>query len=417
MQINVFACLICGILFAHHKQKKFEVLGNQIFERIMLVVIGINICSAIGWLVEGQSFPLAGLIGKFFYSIYFVLQIFPCEDALKYGLKERGEVIVGRRPVLFKLPVAAGVAIMIANWFVPIVFFYDEANHYTRVYPGYLVITLIPVCFLVGAIVLCMRNFKSAEGRRKRNFFDVIVLMHLTIAGVIVQFFFPIIDTMWMLVTVGIVYVYVNVQSRREEKARREVEEAQLAIMLSQIQPHFLFNTLTGIARLCDKNPKLAKKATIAFSDYLRVNLDSIKMDTPISFEKELRHTQTYLSLEKMRFDDELMIDYDIETTYFEIPALTLQPLVENAVRHGVGKAENGGKVTVRTREYEEYFEVSIIDDGVGFLTETIEEEENDHVGIAGVRNRLRVISRGELEITSSPGKGTTAIIRLPKEV
>ena len=123
--------------------------------------------------------------------------------------------------------------------------------------------------------------------------------------------------------------------------------------MVSQIRPHFMYNALSSIAALCKLDPDTAYDATITFSDYLRGNMDSLKQTAPIPFEKELEHLKKYLHIEKMRFGNKLNIVYDICATDFEIPQLTVQPLAENAVKHGISKKkkrikESGYENTVR---------------------------------------------------------------------
>lgn len=175
-------------------------------------------------------------------------------------------------------------------------------------------------------------------------------------------------------------------------------------------------NSLTSIAQLCEKNPSKAKKATIEFSEYLRRNMNSLKEQAPVPFESELKHLETYLSLEKMRFGDELNIEYDIETTDFLIPSLTVQPLVENAVKHGVGMKEDGGTVTIATKEFDDRYEVIVSDDGVGFDTAKKPNDGRTHIGMENVRNRLKTMCNAVLNIESTVGKGTVATITIPKE-
>lgn len=213
--------------------------------------------------------------------------------------------------------------------------------------------------------------------------------------------------------------IYMLLDYKRQELKLKE-QEAELAnsrisIMLSQIQPHFLYNSLNTIHYLCEKDPKAAKTAICDFSDYLRGNLDSIKRTAPVPFDMELKHIKIYLSLEKMRFEEELDVIYDIETTEFSLPSLTVQPLIENAVKHGVGSLPLGGTVKFSTREYKDHFEISVQDNGVGF---DVNEQKNDgktHIGIENVRNRLWKMSNATLDITSVKGQGTTAVIKIPK--
>ncbi|MGN0501912.1 MAG: sensor histidine kinase, partial [Ruminococcus sp.] len=179
---------------------------------------------------------------------------------------------------------------------------------------------------------------------------------------------------------------------------------------------HFLYNTLTSIYCLCDRDSKAAKQAISDFSKYLRGNFESVGRKMPIMFEDELNHVQSYLALEKMRFGDELDVVYDIQAHNFLLPALTIQPLVENAVKHGVGDAPNGGTVMLSTRELPEFYEIEIYDNGVGFDTENFDKDEKIHIGIENVRSRLELMCNGTLTLKSSVGNGTTATIRLPKE-
>lgn len=226
-----------------------------------------------------------------------------------------------------------------------------------------------------------------------------------------------------LLVTV-IIQLYLLFSETREhhkellryQEMQNEMLQMRVSIMVSQIQPHFLYNSLTSIAQLCEKNPSKAKKATIEFSEYLRRNMNSLKEQTPVPFESELKHLETYLSLEKMRFGDELNVEYDIETTDFLIPSLTVQPLVENAVKHGVGMKDDGGTVTIATKEFEDRYEVIVSDDGVGFDTSKKPNDGRTHVGMENVRNRLKTMCNAVLNIESTVGKGTVATIKIPKE-
>ncbi len=202
----------------------------------------------------------------------------------------------------------------------------------------------------------------------------------------------------------------------KAERTEKELIQNRIAIMLSQIQPHFLYNVLTAISRLCDVDSGKAKSAILNFSAYLRRNLDSLAEPSLIPFEEELNHVKTYLDLEKMRFDDELAIFYNIEVKNFLLPSLTVQPIIENAVRHGVGKKAGGGAVTLSTRETEAACQIIIHDNGVGFdVAADNQESSKSHIGIENVRSRLKAQCDGTLLIVSEPGLGTTATITIPK--
>jgi len=195
-----------------------------------------------------------------------------------------------------------------------------------------------------------------------------------------------------------------------------ELLQNQISIMLSQIRPHFLYNSLVAIQELCLIDPETAREAINEFSSYLRGNLSAFAVTKPIPFDQELRHVESYLSLERKRYGDKLNIEYDISIRDFNMPIQTLQPLVENAVRHGVTKREEGGTVTVKTAETETDIIISVIDDGVGInAINEFEDSDRTHVGIDNVTKRLISMCNGTLSIESIPGEGTTAVITIPK--
>ena len=203
--------------------------------------------------------------------------------------------------------------------------------------------------------------------------------------------------------------------SIKNQKIKAELENSRITVMLSQIQPHFLYNSLTSVMDLCDSNPKQAKAAIADFADYLRGNLSSLKTESLISFGTELEHIETYLRLEKLRFMDELEIVYDIQSKDFMLPALSVQPLVENAVKHGVGKKIGGGTVTIHTSETEDEYIICVTDDGVGFTEGEYADDGSTHVGLENIRKRLDMMIHAELQMESKIGEGTKACIVIPK--
>ena len=215
-------------------------------------------------------------------------------------------------------------------------------------------------------------------------------------------------------------FIYMQ-EGRKAYELEKKLSDERIMLMMSQMRPHFLYNVLNSIYYLCEKDPEAAQKAVGDFSEYLRTNLDSLEKERKVSFSEELSHIRRYLSLEKMRFEDELQIEYDIGATDFFIPALTLQPLVENAVKHGITKKEGGGTVRISSFEKRKAYVVQIEDDGVGFDMDRIsdkmqgETEQRAHIGIKNVEERLRTVSQAKLLIRSRKGVGTIATITIPK--
>lgn len=210
-----------------------------------------------------------------------------------------------------------------------------------------------------------------------------------------------------------------DLEAQRIEAEKQAMEmklqESRISIMLSQIQPHFLYNTLNSIYQLCETNPMRARAMVNSFAEYLRNNLSTLEDPGLISFETELSHVNTYLDIERIRFEDTLEVEYDIKCVDFRLPVLTVQPIVENAVKHGTSKKRGGGRVIISTEDDGENYVIKVSDTGVGFDPSKPKEDGKRHVGIENVRQRLSNMCAGSLTIESELGAGTLATIRIPK--
>lgn len=205
--------------------------------------------------------------------------------------------------------------------------------------------------------------------------------------------------------------------SLRAKELEKELRDSRISLAMSQIQPHFIYNSLNTIYHLCEKDVGMTQQAISDFSNYLRRSLSVVDRTTPISFAEELEQVKSYLMLEQLRFGEDLKVEYHIEKEDFMLPALSVQPLVENAVKHGIcQKGDGGGTVILTAKESDDCYEVTVSDDGVGFDTGAERNEDRSHVGIRNVRHRLDILCHGTLLIESEPGKGTTSTIRIPKE-
>lgn len=275
-------------------------------------------------------------------------------------------------------------------------------------------------------LVLCLLEIAKSRRACRLEHFSAVVLMTtilLDLFDVFYNMFYPRLWTKSAFSVIMLVHLARAARNMilehhatiRNAKLQQELEDSRIKIMMSQIQPHFLYNSLTCVMDLCDTNPKQAKAAIADFADYLRANISSLKSEKLIPFRKELEHMEKYLRLEKLRFQDELNVCYEIETDEFLLPSLTVQPLVENAVKHGLGKKTGGGTVTIRTAEVENDYEITIADDGVGFVEGEDVSADGNHVGLDNIRRRLEMMTNATLEIKSVKGEGTTACIRIPK--
>ena len=147
-----------------------------------------------------------------------------------------------------------------------------------------------------------------------------------------------------IIIAVEILYFSINIQKNIDLAMEEEKnKDAKIKLMLSQIRPHFIYNSLSSITTLIEIDPKKAQEALDNFTDYLRMNLSSITETKLIPFEYELKHIKTYVELEKIRFNDRINIIYDIKSMDFNVSPLSIQPIVENAIKHGILKKIEGG--------------------------------------------------------------------------
>lgn len=234
--------------------------------------------------------------------------------------------------------------------------------------------------------------------------------------------FMPICFTIFIITFVVIYFEKISRifnTALKTAEIEKELEIANTSLMISQIQPHFLYNALNTIKYLIKRDPKAAEKAVISFSRYLRGNMDSITQKAPIPFADELEHTKHYCDIELLRFGDKLNIVYDTPVTEFSLPALSVQPIVENAIKHGVTKKTDGGTVTVTTGENEKHYIITVKDDGVGFDVQNPDlkpSETHAHIGINNVRERLENMVNAKFIIESQIGVGTCVTIKIPKK-
>ena len=194
-----------------------------------------------------------------------------------------------------------------------------------------------------------------------------------------------------------------------------QLTESRVSTMMSQIRPHFIYNTLGSIEQLCNIDPPKAGELVHNFAKYLRGNFGELDNPKPILMSQEMEHVRHYISIENVRFPD-MTFSFEMKSDDFHIPALTVQPIVENAIKHGLMKLQKGGTIRVVSYETDIYNCVKVEDDGVGFDTDVLLDERK-HVGIRNIRGRLKEMVNGTLEIKSTEGVGTTVLIKIPKEV
>jgi hypothetical protein len=233
----------------------------------------------------------------------------------------------------------------------------------------------------------------------------------------------------WAIVALALGAAYYR-RSREQALRAAELEAranaARLEALNARLQPHFLYNALNTIAETVHEDPEKADRMIAALADLLRASLDAGDHTTPLA--DELALVERYLAIQQVRFDDRLRVEIDVpsELAGREVPRLLLQPLVENAVHHGVGSSPGGGAIAIRAREIEGMLELVVEDDGNGPNSEGARagEERAAHggnlsgngIGLANTRARLDVLYQGRarVDLATRPGGGAVTTIRLP---
>jgi two-component system sensor histidine kinase LytS len=213
-----------------------------------------------------------------------------------------------------------------------------------------------------------------------------------------------------------------QIEISKLEYQNKLLAKAELRALQAQINPHFLFNALNTIASFIRTKPEEARALIIHLSDYFRQSLQFTSGD--IDLMREIKNIESYLALERARFGEKLKIIYEIpEAISCVIPSLILQPVVENAVKHGIFNKVEGGTVAIRAVDNKDYVELSVEDDGIGMdhskLQYLFREEENtNHIGLMNVNKRLKTKYGVEygLNIESQAGLGTKVTMKIPKE-
>lgn len=233
--------------------------------------------------------------------------------------------------------------------------------------------------------------------------------------AVVIGLFFGGIGSITYFLSQRIEQLDAEVKRRRmnEVEGEKRQMEAQLKMLQAQIEPHFLFNTLANVSSLIDSDPALSKKLLERLNDWLRIALVRARSDSA-TLGDELEMLENYLQILKIRFGDRLRWDTDVdgEARGTIFPPMLLQPLVENAVRHGIEPKIGGGAISIRATLTGEVLRIEVSDTGVGLAS-----KGSPGAGIANIRARLGTLfgEKGRLSIESNANGGMTAVLELPQ--
>lgn len=411
INLTNFAITISGLvisllsLFLMIFLRRITIDNNNFFFVFFFLIFCYSLSSLISELSENV---LLSRISLFFSSLFPILLIVPF---FIYMLSCAGKSCKGNR--LFYAVVVLCVIyffLLIITQFTTFIYYFTPDNEYHRG-PFYIILLIPPILIMIINIIELFRN-RSALSTRQKTFFLIYFLMPLL--GMVIQLFFYGLLLIVLSITLSTFCIFMFHLLDQSEKYYREIEkniQNQANILVLQMRPHFIYNTLTSIYYLCQNNPTKAQKVTLDFSQYLKKNFTAIASDKCVPFTEELAHAQAYLNVEKARFEDKLFVVFDTPVTMFTLPPLTLQPIVENAVKYGVSPGLDPLHISIKTQKSEEAIKITVEDDGPGF----VEPKENEpHIALENIRKRLKITCNGSLDIESQKGLGTKVTILLP---
>jgi len=412
--IDLFSLLICNILliscFLENEDTKQQ---KYLTYLITVISLGLffDLCC---WVFDGMSEHafMVKFSNTAFYIFNNIMTVIFWEY-IKEEMKMTDHKVSKRSSVIHGICLAEIFAILL-NWGLGFFFTVSKDGVYHRT--DYYILSMIPAAASFAIIIYSI--YKHGMTARDR----AIVLSYISFPmfGVGFQSAVYGLSIMIPCTLLAMILIYNNIHlTRKKVLAETEVDlqKKNVALMVSQIQPHFLYNTLTTISNLCRKDPEEAEEVTVMFSQYLRANLDSLKKTEPVPFMMELQHVKIYLELEKKRFKDKVNFEFDIKEQNFLVPSLGLQPIAENCVKHGICEKDEPGTIKISSEKCEEGVKVIIEDDGVGFDPSVPKKDDGrTHVGMSNVKDRLYEMCNATMTVESSPGNGCKTTIIFPQK-
>lgn len=387
----------------------------------LIVINSIYILSdAVSWLCNNKSeFVFLNLITNTIFYLGAIVQLWAFWHFLTLWLKNI-PTTDEQLSLIVDLVTVVGTLLIFSNIFGKHYFSVSSQGVYSRNPDSYFLSLTFPAILVLFCSIYIILNAKS--------FLELLVLVSFPIMpylGSIISMNNDSPTQLTVFSFCSLFFMYGTIYMRKDEenmKQRAEIADknneltnARVNVMISQIQPHFLYNVLGSIEQLCRSDSELAALEINRFAKYLRVNLDSLKKTDPILFKDELNHLHSYVELEKMRFRDDLNYIEEIEIDDFLIPPLTIQPLIENSIKHGLMGREGVCNIKLSVKEIDDSICIIVMDDGVGFDMNKPLSSERTHIGIENVKMRLSTMVDGEMKVESAIGEGTVVTIKIPK--
>ena len=404
--------LVLVILTAH-----FDRQGSKSLILIMLCSIALMVSDSVSRISVngiGQTWYIVLRVSRFLSYVFgFMLMPLSAEYVSHVIYKRtKGYRIYWNKVewVIFSI----GTVLMIVNEFFPFIYTIGRdctVMKYQYYHMTPLIVVFVGLIMTLGVAVAYMRYLTTMEK------IALLLSFLLPLMGIILDIFFPdvsfvgltaVISTIILIVSYEVSYVHHLIDKEKQ------MADARIRVVNMQMHPHFIFNTLSLIRHLCKHSPDEAMEAINEFSKVMRSTTNYLTSSDCISVEKELDLVKNYISIQKRRFDKGIKVEYEIQSTDFDIPPFSIQTVVENSIRYGLSNGEvEDGMITIATSSNDKEYTVTISDNGVGFDT-SILDDRSDSVGLNNTRQRVSVMCGGTVDVESCSGKGTRVIMKIP---
>jgi len=388
-----------------------EMLGPEGWYYGLLFVTGQGLFSDfICWTVQG--IPQYALVNKLANT-----QFYLCSPAIVYVFwvyitKFVGGLETRKKRILWHIQsclLVVAVILIVLNWFYGFYFTIDVNGVYKRT-DGSFLINIIP-----SMVILLITTIEMLKSKvRKQEKISFLIFAVTPLLSYAAQIVFLGISVTFSIISISLLLVYISAQANRA----RQLADLKVRMVQSQLQPHFVFNGMSSIRMLIKKDPDKAVAAMDHFMGYLRGTIDAYNNVDMFSIEAELKIVSDYLEIEQVRFGENIQYEIINESEGFMVPPLSIQPLVENAIKHGIRQRLDGsGKVTINVYDKDAKHVIVIEDNGVGF--DKKDKKPNDghvHIGLDSTIRRFEYYLGGKVTVESEEGKGTKVVIVVPEK-
>lgn len=413
VSIDVAGMIICGILiFSVAHDKPWDAHNRSLF-RLIFTLCLLFFFDQMSSFMEGAAEHVIGVMLS--NTLLYFLETLLIYCFFSYV---REELVIDKKYISVINNIAKGMVVIdlildILNVKFGFFFTVNGAGNYIRSkYENTCEITTFIIYVLIWYIIITAKKTSVREKLILLSFQIFPVIAHFV--GIVLEDF----SIVFPVYLFSVMLIYINVFAMRSKKILEqqvELDKQRTTLMISQIQPHFIYNVLTTISNLCVTDPEEAEETTVLFSQYLRTNLDSLRQQEMVPFRAELGHINTYVELEKKRFKNKLNVTVNCEEQDFLVPTLGIQPIVENSIKHGIRGKDTEGHLLISSKKVDGGVEVVIEDDGVGFdMNAPLPDDGRSHVGMINVKSRLEQMCNASVTTVSSPGNGCRTTVFFP---